>query len=710
MHNLIITEKPSVARTISKVLGATARRDGYLEGGGWLVSWCVGHLVELAPPGVYDPRLERWDRADLPILPERWQYLVSSSTKKQFDVLCKLMHRADVDRIVCATDAGREGELIFRLVYHQCGCRKPVSRLWISSMEDAAIRAGFENLKPSTEYDSLHKAALCRERADWLVGINATRLFSCLHGVTLNVGRVMTPTLAMTVEREAAIAAFKPEPFYIIQLQTGGCMASSERFKEKAQAEELLAECRKSSRALVQKSERREKSERPPALYDLTTLQRDANRLLGYSAQQTLDYTQALYEKKLITYPRTDSRYLTEDMAAGLPGLVMDTAVAFGFRGAVPVHGKQVINNKKVSDHHAILPTQSVAGADLSSLPVGEVSILRLIAARLLAAVGEPYRYAETTVQFECAGQTFTAKGKTVLDKGWKAVERAVFGDTAEKGEENLEVLTEVQDKETLPILDAQLKEGKTSPPKHFTEDTLLAAMESAGAETKVNCPNGAREGGLGRMPEEAERRGIGTPATRAATIEKLAQKGFLSREGSGKTKHLIPTEKGCGLIAAMPEQLKSPAMTAAWEKKLLEIERNNYTPEQFMEEIESMMKNLVSQYADTPNAPAKAASGAPVVGTCPHCGSDVAEREKGWFCTSRECRFVIWKDNAFFTRLGKRPTRQVVDKLLRDSRARLKDCRSQRTGKTYNASVILTTEADGRAKFSLEFENGGAR
>ena len=695
MHNLIITEKPSVARTISKVLGVTARRDGYLEGGGYLISWCVGHLVELAPPGVYDPRLERWDRADLPILPERWQYLVSSSTQKQFDILCKLMHRADVDRIVCATDAGREGELIFRLVYHQCNCRKPVSRLWISSMEDAAIREGFANLKPSTEYDSLYKAALCRERADWLVGINATRLFSCLHGVTLNVGRVMTPTLAMTVEREAAIAAFKPEPFYIIQLQTGGCMASSERFKDKTQAEDLLAKCRKSSRVLVQKSECKERSERPSALYDLTTLQRDANRLLGYSAQQTLDYTQALYEKKLVTYPRTDSRYLTEDMAAGLPGLVMDTAVAFGFRGAIPVHAKQVINNKKVSDHHAILPTQSVAGADLSSLPVGEASILRLIAARLLAAVGEPYRYAETTVQFECTGQTFTAKGKTVLDEGWKAIERAILGDTAEKIEENLDVLTEAQNGETHPILDAELKEGRTTPPKHFTEDTLLAAMETVGKED---------------MREEVERRGIGTPATRAATIEKLVQKGFLAREGGGKTKHLIPTEKGCALIAAMPEQLKSPAMTAAWEKKLLEIERNNYTPEQFMEEIESMMKMLVNQYANTPNAPAKAASGAPVVGTCPHCGSDVAEREKGWFCTSRECRFVIWKDNAFFNRLGKCPTRQVVDKLLRDGRARLKDCKSQRTGKTYNASVILTTEADGRARFSLEFENGGAR
>ena len=710
MHNLIITEKPSVARTISKVLGATARRDGYLEGGGWLVSWCVGHLVELAPPSVYDQRLERWDRADLPILPGRWRYLVSSSTKRQFDVLCKLMHRADVDRIVCATDAGREGELIFRLVYHQCGCRKPVSRLWISSMEDAAIRAGFDNLKPSTEYDSLYKAALCRERADWLVGINATRLFSCLHGVTLNVGRVMTPTLAMTVEREAAIAAFRPEPFYTVLLQMEDCMASSERFKEKAQAEELLAECRKSSQALVQKSERKEKSERPPALYDLTTLQRDANRMLGFSAQQTLDYTQALYEKKLVTYPRTDSRYLTEDMAAGLPGLAMDTAVAFGFRGAIPVHAKQVINNKKVSDHHAILPTQSVTGADLSSLPAGEVSILRLIAARLLSAVGEPYRYAETTVQFECAGQTFTAKVRTVLDEGWKVVERAILGNTAEKIEETLDVLTEVQDKETLLVLDAQLKEGRTTPPKHFTEDTLLAAMESAGAETKVNCPNGAREGGLGRMPEEAERRGIGTPATRAATIEKLVQKGFMARDGGSKTKHLIPTEKGRCLIAAMPEQLKSPAMTAAWEKKLLEIERNNYTPEQFMEEIESMMKSLVNQYANTPSAPAKATLGASVVGTCPHCGSDVAEREKGFFCASRECRFVIWKDNAFFARLGKHPTRQVVDKLLRDGRARLKDCKSQRTGKTYNASVLMTTEADGRAKFSLEFENGGAR
>ena len=695
MHNLIITEKPSVARTISKVLGATARRDGYLEGGGYLISWCVGHLVELAPPGAYDPRLERWDRADLPILPERWQYLVSSSTKKQFDVLCKLMHRADVDRIICATDAGREGELIFRLVYHQCGCRKPVSRLWISSMEDAAIRAGFANLKPLTEYDSLYKAALCRERADWLVGINATRLFSCLHGVTLNVGRVMTPTLAMTVEREAAIAAFKPEPFYIIQLQTGGCMASSERFKERAKAEKLLAECRKSSQAFVQKSECKEKSERPPALYDLTTLQRDANRLLGYSAQQTLDYTQALYEKKLVTYPRTDSRFLTEDMEPGLPDLVRQTAAHFGVIGEIPIHAKQVINSKKVSDHHAILPTRSMAKADLSSLPAGEASVLRLIAARLLAAVGVPYRYAETTVQMECAGQAFVAKGKTVLAEGWKAVERAVLGDTSEKDKEKLELLPEVQGQETLPILDAQLKEGQTSPPKPYTEDTLLSAMETAGKE---------------RMPEEAERRGIGTPATRAGIIEKLVKKGFLTREGSGKTKNLIPTEKGRALIAVMPEEIQSPAMTADWEQQLLQIERGELEPETFMNEIEQMVVSLVETSEAVKGAKTLMKNNGKIVGVCPHCGAEVVEREKGWFCANRECRFVIWRDNAFFKRLGKHVSAKLVDKLLRDGRARLKDCKSQRTSRTYNASVLMTTEADGRAQFSLEFENGGNR
>ena len=694
-HNLIVSEKPSVAQAIAKALGITKRRDGYLEGEEFLVSWCVGHLVELAPPGNYDPKLVKWSKADLPILPKAWQYLVSPGTQKQFKVLQSLMARPDVDRLVCATDAGREGELIFRLVYHQCGCAKPFTRLWISSMEDAAIREGFAHLKPSTEYDALYKAALCRERADWLVGINATRLFSCLYGQLLNVGRVMTPTLAMTVSREAAIDAFRPEPFYLIQLQTGGYMASSERFKDKSQAEALLAECRKASQAVLQKNERKEKTEHPPALYDLTSLQRDANRLLGYSAQQTLDYTQALYEKKLVTYPRTDSRYLTEDMEPGLPDLVRQTAAHLGVTGEIPIHAKQVIDSKKVSDHHAILPTRSMAKADLSSLPAGEANVLRLIAARLLAAVGEPYRYAETTVQMECAGQVFTAKGKTVLAEGWKAVERAALGNTAEKDKEKLEILPEVQGQETLPILDAQLKEGKTSPPKHFTEDTLLSAMETAGKE---------------ELPEEAERRGIGTPATRAGIIEKLVKKGFLSREGTGKTKNLIPTEKGRALISVMPEEIQSPAMTADWEQKLLQIERGELDPETFMNEIEQMVASLVKTSEAVKGAKTLMKNNGKIVGICPHCGAEVVERDKGWFCSNRECRFVLWKDNAFFKRLGKHLTGQLVDKLLRDGRARLKDCKSQRTGKTYNASVLMTTEADGRPRFSLEFENGGGK
>ena len=695
MPNLIVSEKPSVAQAIAKALGITKRRDGYLEGGEYLVSWCIGHLVELAPPGNYDSKLVKWSKADLPILPKTWQYLVSPGTQKQVEVLRSLMARADVDQLICATDAGREGELIFRLVYHKCGCTKPFTRLWFSSMEDAAIRDGFAHLKPSTEYDALYEAALCRERADWLVGINATRLFSCLYGQPLNVGRVMTPTLAMTVSREAAIDVFQPEPFYTVLLKMEDCMASSERFKNKSQAEALLAECQKSNRAVLQKTERKEKTEYPPALYDLTSLQRDANRLLGYSAQQTLDYTQALYEKKLVTYPRTDSRYLTEDMEPGLPDLVRQTASYFGVTGEIPIHAKQVINSKKISDHHAILPTRSMANADLSSLPAGEAHVLRLIAARLLAAVGEPYRYAETRVQMECAGQVFTAKGKTVLAEGWKAVERAVLGDTAEKDKEKLEILPEVQGQETLPVLDAQLKEGKTSPPKHFTEDTLLSAMETAGKES---------------MPEEAERRGIGTPATRAGIIEKLVKKGFLTREGSGKTKNLIPTEKGRALISVMPEEIQSATMTADWEQKLLQIERGELDPETFMNEIEQMVASLVQTSEAVKGASMLMKNNGKIVGVCPHCGAEVAEREKGWFCSNRECRFVIWKDNAFFKRLGKHITGQLVDKLLRNGRARLKDCKSQRTGKTYNASVLMTTESNGRPQFSLEFENEGGR
>jgi len=686
---LVVAEKPSVAMSYAKVLGATSRRDGYLEGNSYLVSWCVGHLVELAPPNVYDAKYVKWSIADLPILPERWQYLVSASTKKQFGILQKLMQRPDVDSVICATDAGREGELIFRLVYQQAGCKKPFSRLWLSSMEENAIREGFAHLKPSTEYDALYNAALCRERADWMVGINASRLFSCLYDQPLAVGRVMTPVLAMTVVREAAIAAFVPEKFYTVDLElTSGCTASSKRFAQKEDAELLLSKCRKEGRATVQKMERKEKSESPPQLYDLTALQRDANRLLGFTAQQTLDYAQSLYEKRLITYPRTDSRFLTEDMAASLPGLVTDTGRAFAVEEPIPIHVQQVIDGSKVTDHHALLPTKSMAKADLAALPAGERNVLRLIAARLLCAVGEPHRYAETTLTTICAGEEFTVKGKVVLSEGWKTVERKMLDELLGKQKEAV-ALPDVQEQCRCSVAGAELKEGQTSPPKHFTEDLLLHAMETASADS---------------MPEGVERQGIGTPATRAATIEKLVQKGFLERRGNKKTKVLIPTDKGKALITVMPEQIQSADMTADWEAKLLQIERGEMEPSEFMTEINTMITELVKNTEMKKGANALMKN--KIIGICPNCGANVVEREKGWFCENRECRFVLWKDNAFFKRLGKHLDAHVADKLLRDGRVRLKDCKSAK-GKTYNATVLLSCEADGRSKFSLEFEGG---
>ena len=689
---LIVTEKPSVAMSYAKVLGVQGRQDGYLEGNGYLVSWCVGHLVELAPPSAYGEQYVKWNIADLPILPEKWQYLVSASTKKQFGILKKLMHRADVNTVVNSCDAGREGELIFRLVYEQAGCKKPVSRLWLSSMEDSAVRAGFANLKPSTEYDALYQAALCRERADWMVGINCSRLFSCLYGRPLAVGRVMTPTLAMTVEREAAIAAFVPKKFYTVALElTSGFVASSRRISEKAAAEKLLAGCREEMVSTIQKITRKEKAENPPPLYDLTTLQRDANRLLGYSAQQTLDYVQSLYEKQLTTYPRTDSCYIADEDEEMLEELAEELEDFLGFVSEdadddVP-RTRRTVNRQKVTDHHAILPTRSMLQADLDALPKGERNILKLIIARTLMAVSKPFRYLETLLTTECAGEEFTAKGKEILEEGWKAVERKVLADILNRKRE-FTALPQVEESEC-GILNAELKEGQTSPPKHFTEDTLLHSMETASADS---------------MPEGVERQGIGTPATRAATIEKLVQKGFLERKGNKKTKVLLPTDKGKALITVMPEEIQSPEMTADWETKLLQIERGEMEPSEFMTEINTMITELVknTEMKKGVNALMKNK----IIGICPNCGANVVEREKGWFCENRECRFVLWKDNAFLKRLGKRMDAHVADKLLRDGRVRLKDCKSAK-GKTYNATVLLSCEADGRSKFSLEFEGG---
>ena len=481
---LVLAEKPSVAQSIAKVLDANKREDGYLEGNGYIVSWCVGHLVELAQPEAYDAKYGKWTYADLPIFPSDWRYEVSAGTKKQFGVLKKLMARDDVASLVCATDAGREGELIFRLVYHKAGCRKPFERLWISSMEDSAIREGFENLRSGTEYDALYKAALCRERADWIVGINATRLFSTLYGQTLNVGRVMTPTLAMAVMREAAIAAFKPEPFYTVQIGLDRFTASSERYKKKAEAEAVSKGC---SVATVTKAERKEKSEKPPALYDLTSLQRDANRVLGYTAQQTLDYTQNLYEKKLVTYPRTDSRYLTDDMAHNLPNLVNMTFHTFPAPGVdnVPVHAEQVVDNKKVTDHHAIIPTRELQKCNLNELPKGELAILQLISTRLFVAVGDPHRYAETVIELDCGGTAFSAKGKTILHDGWKALARK---SDSTKSDEKEPALPSVSVGDEIAVISTEIKEGKTSPPKHYTDVIFCERKEWIGIEERSSA------------------------------------------------------------------------------------------------------------------------------------------------------------------------------------------------------------------------------
>lgn len=686
---LVLAEKPSVAMSLSKVIGANQRGDGYMEGNGYIVSWCVGHLVELSQPEAYDEKYAKWRYDDLPILPEYWQYQVSTSTKKQFGILKKLMLRKDVESLICATDAGREGELIFRLVYHQCGCKKPVERLWISSMEDSAIREGFQKLRPGTEYDALYEAALCRERADWIVGINATRLFSCLYGQTLNVGRVMTPTLAMVVMRDAAIRAFKPEPFYSAELKFRDFQAGGERMKEKAEAEKLVAECCQAGCAVITKVEQKEKSEKPPALFDLTSLQREANRQLGFTAQQTLDYTQALYEKKLVTYPRTDSRYLTDDMASLVPELVSVIQQSFQIQADVPapVNAAQVINSKKVTDHHAIIPTKTAASYDISSLPSGEQAILTMLAVRLICAVGTPCLYAETVVEAECAGQKFRTKGKTATVIGW----RRYAGKPSEEAEKNAGAgeLPELSEGMTLELARVDLKEGKTSPPKRFTEDLLLSAMESASSD---------------EFPAGVERKGIGTPATRAAIIEKLVQKGFIERMGDKKTKYLCSTDKGNALVTVVPEQIQSPSMTADWEEKLLKIEHGEYDGDAFMGEISSMVSGLVKTYEAVKGADVLMQPERKVIGSCPACGSDVCETAKGWFCRDKNCKFALWKENRFFQTLGKQMTEELAKQLVNQGKARLIHCYSRKSNRYYDTTVHVETGEDGAAAFKLEF------
>ena len=592
---LVIAEKPSVAQSLAKVIGANQKKDGYLEGNGYIVSWCVGHLIELANPEHYDEKYKKWRKEDLPIFPAPFSYQVTASTKKQYQVLKDLMKRSDVDSLVEATDAGREGELIFRLVYKQAGCKKPFERLWISSMEDKAIKDGFENLKPSANYDDLYEAALCRERADWLIGINATRFFSTVYGQTLNVGRVMTPTLAMIVEREAEIKGFKPENFYTVQMMVSGVVVTSERFKTKQEADELVEKINAADKARISKMETSTRQEKPPLLYDLTSLQRDANKYYGFTAQQTLDYTQSLYEKKLVTYPRTDSRYLTDDMDDSTARLCCLMKDKYGYTKMVPISTKQVLNSSKVSDHHAIIPTENVSDADYSEIPSGEQKILGLVTARLLSSVGDPAEITEYVLEAECAGEVFKAKSKCITSLGWHLLEDWILGkkqdeDSGKKDDGGSHGILEILEADAsllaegreLPARDPKVKEGKTTPKKRFTEDSLLSAMESAGAKD---------------MPDEVERKGLGTPATRAGVIEKLVRIGFVERQGNKKTKYLVPTEKGTSLITVMPEQIQSASMTAEWEQKLLEVEKQDIASEDFMAEIKDMIVDLIETY-----------------------------------------------------------------------------------------------------------------
>ena len=692
---LVIAEKPSVAMSLAAVLGANEKKDGYMEGGGYLVSWCVGHLLELAQPEAYGEQYARWRYGDLPILPETWKYEVPKDKKKQLDLLCRLMKDKRVESVVCATDAGREGELIFRLVYEHAGCKKPMERLWISSMEDAAIRDGFEHLRPGSDYDKLYDAAVCRAGADWLIGINATRLFSVLYGVTLNVGRVMSPTLALLVQREADIQAFTSKPFYVPEITCGGFTASGEKLSGRNEAEKIRMDC-DGQGALVLSVEKQVKAVQPPRLYDLTTLQRECNRIYGYTAQQTLDYVQSLYEKKLATYPRTDSQYLTEDMQATAASLVLwlRDHMPFGKGCAGEPDIDRVTDGSKVTDHHAIIPTVEIARTDLSELPSGERDVLTLIAARLLSATAQAHRFEAVTAVLDCQSNSFTAKGKTVLQAGWKEVEclyRMGLKQSKPEDDENVDAsLPMLQEGQVFESVSASVREGKTSPPKHYTEDSLLAAMETAGTED---------------MPEDAERKGLGTPATRAATLEKLVSAGFVQR----KKKQLIPTEKGTNLILVLPDNIKSPMLTAEWESMLKQVERGEVPAKDFMDGIADMSRALVKAHTAPEECfaglfPDAKKNGREAVGTCPRCGGTVYEGKKGFFCDNQDCAFALWKDNKFFSGKKKSITKSVAAALLKEGRVSMSGLYSEKTGKTYDAVVLLDDTGGKYVNFKLEF------
>lgn len=686
---LIIAEKPSVAKSIASALGAKSGADGCFQGNGLIVSWCVGHLVSPMDAAGYDERFKKWRYDDLPILPEPFRYVLAPGKEDAFENLRTLMNRPDVDTVVNACDAGREGELIFRLVYEMAGCTKPIERLWISSMEDMAIREGFSDLRSGAEYDALYQSALCRQKADWLVGINATRLFSVLNHRTLNVGRVQTPTLAMLVERDGKIMLFKKEKYHHVRLQVDGAEAVSEKFTDPAQAKQVQAACQ-NGQAVCTSIIREKKKEQPPKLYDLTTLQREANRIFGYTAKQTLDYAQSLYEKKLLTYPRTDSRYLTADMAETASCVIHLAAKVPPFDGCsnfFPLVGLMV-SDKDVSDHHAVIPTMEIEKADMGALPVGERNLLLLVCCKLLCASASPYEYETVTATFDCGGHTFTAKGKRILAEGWREIERIFRSSLKEKPEDTDSggVLPDFTEGQTFKKVEATITEHFTSPPKPYTEDTLLSAMENAGRED---------------IPEDAERKGLGTPATRAAIIEKLVTAGFVERKG----KNLIPTKAGINLVTVLPEALTSPMLTAEWEQRLCAVAKGEADPGEFMEGIRSMTRELIQTYSHISEDGQKLlAPEKEVIGNCPRCGKPVYEGKKNFACSDRSCTFVLWKNDRFWTSRKKELTKKMATDLLKKGRTNVKGMWSEKKGAAYDAAVILDDTGGKFINFKLEF------
>ena len=692
-HILVIAEKPSVAQSIAAVLGAREKKDGFIEGNGYLVSWCVGHLIGLAEAAAYGEQYRKWSYDSLPILPQEWKYTVAADKKTQFDTLKDLMHRDDVSEVVNACDAGREGELIFRFVYNTAGCKKPMRRLWISSMEDEAIRDGFSHLKDGRGYDPLFASALCRAKADWIIGINATRLFSCLYNHTLNVGRVQTPTLKMLVDRDAAITTFKKEKYYHVRLMLPGAEAISERLPAADEARELKTAC-EASQAVCASVVKEQKTAAPPKLFDLTSLQREANRIFGYTAKQTLDLAQALYEKRLLTYPRTDSSYLTDDMGDTAAGIITMLCGKLPFMEGVALTPEvsRLLNSKKVSDHHAIIPTMELAKTDLSGLPETERNILTLAGARLLMAAAEPHTFEAVTAVFECAGQTFTAKARTVLNDGWKGLERRYRATlktkpAPEDSEENglLSGTLSFSEGQTFDSPTAKVTEHDTTPPKPHNEASLLSAMERAGNE---------------ETDPDAERRGLGTPATRAAVIEKLVKGGFVERKG----KQLIPTKDGINLVCVLPEALTSPKLTAEWENNLTQIAKGKADPDAFMGGIEEMAKGLVKSYPFLSDEkkdlfkPERAE-----LGNCPRCGSPVYEGKKNYYCSSRECAFTMWKNDRFFEERKVTFSPKIAAALLKDGKAAVKKLYSPKTGKTYEGTVLLADTGGKYVNYRVE-------